>query len=199
MPTNICVLKSGGEFTAEHVQRLAGQVAGLVCLSDVEVPGVKTIPMLHNWPKWFSKFELFRPDIKGDLLYFDLDTVVVGDISELRAANQTTMLSDFYRPHLPASGLMYLKEHDRQKVWDYWIKAPAKHMARAITRECWGDQGILREVLGDEVARWEEQAPGAAVSYKVHCKNGLPSGAKVVCFHGNPRPWDVKHSWMLAY
>jgi len=28
------------------------------------------------------------------------------------------------------------------------------------------------------------------VSYKVHCRAGVPAGARVVCFHGRPKPWD---------
>lgn len=190
----VCVLKSGGEFTPKHVKWLARQVPGLICLSDVPVDGVETIPLIHNWPKWFSKFELFRPDIDGDLLYFDLDTVIVGDLESLDVG-KTTMLSDFYRPHLPASGLMYIKQEDKQRVWDYWIKNPVGHMQRARTTQCWGDQGILRGVLGRGVNRWDE---GLAVSYKVHCKRGVPKGASVVCFHGNPRPWNARQNWIPA-
>ena len=63
---------------------------------------------------------LFHPSIRGDLLYFDLDTVIVGDLSELSSMGRTTLLSDFYYPERPASGLMYLTESDRAKVWAAW-------------------------------------------------------------------------------
>ena len=107
------------------------------------------------------------------------------------------MLSDFYRPSVPASGLMFLKEADRNAVWDHWAADPRGHMRRAVTRACWGDQGIIREVYGDKVARWDAVAPGAVVSYKADLKKMLaPEGASVVCFHGKPRPWDVSHPWI---
>lgn len=189
----VCVLRASREYTPAHAQWLAAQVPDLVVLSDVEVPGVSRLPLLHDWPGWFAKMELFRPDLRGPLLYLDLDTVVLGDLSPLERSGPSRMLSDFYRPHQPASGLMYLTEEDRAKVWAHWMRDPAGHMRRARTTQCWGDQGIIAEALPG-VARWGSEA----VSYKVHCQRAgvPPAGARVVCFHGQPRPWGVKHSWV---
>ena len=189
----VCVLRASREYTPAHVQWLAAQVPDLVVLSDVDVPGVPRLPLLHDWPSWFAKMELFRPDLRGPLLYLDLDTVVLGDLSPLERPGPSRMLSDFYRPHQPASGLMYLTEEDRAKVWGHWMRDSAGHMRRARTPQCWGDQGIIAEALPG-VARWGSEA----VSYKVHCKatGRPPVGARVVCFHGQPRPWGVKHSWV---
>lgn len=189
----LCVLRSSREYTPAHVQWLARQVPGLVVMSDVDAPGVERIPLLHDWQGWWAKMEMFRPDIPGDVLYLDLDTVVLGDLAPLEGSATSRMLSDFYRPHLPASGFMWLTEADRARVWEYWMRDPAAHMRRAVTRDCWGDQGIIGEALPD-VKRWGPEV----VSYKVHCRQrGLPPpGASVVCFHGQPRPWGVKHPWI---
>lgn len=184
----VCVLRSGGEYTPAHVQWLARQVPGLVCISDVDVPGVPTIPLRHSWPGWWSKMELFSDILDGDLLYLDLDTVVIGDLAELESVGKTTMLSDFYFPHRLGSGLMYIAQSDKAKVWQEWMKNPAGHQRRCRTAEYHGDQGFLRGVIGD-CQRWQDVFPGAVVSYKVHCKNKIPDGAKIVCFHGQPRPW----------
>lgn len=198
MVKRVCVLRSGGDYGPEHVQWLARQTVALECLSDVPVPGVKTIPLQHDWPGWFAKFELFRPDLSGDLLYLDLDTVLLHGLQPLieAARHRTTLLSDFYRPAQPASGLMYIAEADKEKVWRHWMRDPAGHMARARTTRCWGDQGILRQVLGDGVQRWQDVAPGQVASYKVHCRQGPPPGARVVCFHGTPRPWAAPDDWI---
>ena len=195
--TPICVLKTSAEYTVQHAQWLAAQVPGIVCLSDVDVPGVKTIPLLHNWPGWWSKMELFRPDLQGDFLYIDIDTVITGDITPLFTVGKTTMLSDFYKPQLPASGLMYISQADKSAVWQQWIKNPASHMQQCRTRDYWGDQGFLRQHLPHQ--RWDNVLPGQIASYKVHCQRGLPPAANVVCFHGTPRPWDVTKTWIPPY
>ncbi|WP_348826653.1 hypothetical protein [Halomonas sp. RT37] len=192
----VCVLRSGGEYGTQHVQWLARQVDMLQCLSDVPVPGVPHIPLQHDWPGWWAKLELFRPDLPGDLLYLDLDTVVLGDLGPLIDATggKTTMLSDFYKPDLPASGLMYIAQRDKAAVWNEWIRGPQHHMRRCRTPRRWGDQGFLASVLRPQ--RWQDIAPGRVVSYKAHCRSGLPATADVVCFHGTPRPWAAKADWI---
>ena len=193
--TRVCVLRSGGEFGPSHVQWLARQVPGLVCLSDIEIPGVHTVPLRHRWPGWWSKMELFSGSIPGDLLYLDLDTVVLGDLAELEQVGQTTLLEDFYKPGLLASGLMYIRGSDKRRVWESWISDPEGHMKRCQSRERWGDQGFLQDVLPAQT--WQQALPGKVVSYKVHCQKSVPHGARVVCFHGKPRPWSARQSWVL--
>lgn len=190
----VCVLRSGNEYGPEHVRWLANQIPGLVCLGDVDVPGVPTIPLKYNWPGWWAKIELFRPDIAGDWLYFDLDTVITGPIDSLLAVGKTTLLNDFYQPSLPGSGVMYIAQGDKEKVWHAWIKSPNQHMQRCVTRQHWGDQGFLRDVLLAQ--RWQSVIPDKLISYKVHCRHGLPPAASVVCFHGNPRPWSSGAPWV---
>lgn len=194
--TRICVLRRGAEFGPRNVQWLAKQIPGLVCLSDVAIPGVETISLQYNWPGWWAKLELFRPDIDGDLLYFDLDTVITGALEDLDGVGKTTMLSDFYRRELPASGLMYIAQADKAAVWAEFTCNPQQHIDRCTTRDCWGDQGFLRGVLSP--LRWQHVLPGKVVSYKAHCGNGLPSETAVVCFHGQPRPWAVNEDWVPA-
>lgn len=36
-------------------------------------------------------------------------------------------------------------------------------------------------------------------SYKRHCKHGLPDDARVVLFHGDPRPKDAPEEWVRRY
>lgn len=205
--TVVCVLRSGGEYKPTHVQALARQVDGLVCLSDVPVPGVPTIPLSHDWPGWWSKMCAFNPElIQGDLLLMDLDTVVLGSIDHLVAIGKTTMLSDFYYPERAASGLMYLTEDDRGAVWDRWMTTPERHMASCGSL---GDQKFVGDCL-PRAARWQDEFPGQIVSYKVHVctrqqsrrgigNGSLPEGARVVCFHGQPRPWAVRADWIPDY
>lgn len=181
--TPVCVLRSGGDFRVEHVQRLAAQVPGLVCLSDVEVPGVELRPLVGSWPGWWAKMEAFSPELDGDILLMDLDTLVLA-LPEV--PRETTVLPDFYRPELMGSGFMYLTARDRAKCWGEWIADPEGHMRRCRTRMRWGDQGFLQDIIGS-AARWGKNV----VSWKIHCRGGIPPWAEVVCFHGTPRPWEV--------
>lgn len=201
----VCVLRTGGEYRPEHVQALSRQVPELTVLSDVDVPGVPRIALKHDWRSWWAKMELFDPDIPGDLIYFDLDTVIVGGIGGLKSLNRTTLLSDFYYPERPASGVMYLTEADRARVWDAWM-ADTDSAMRQCMRE--GDQKFIGSVLHD-AQRFQDVLPGQVVSYKVHVAKGynrrsvgdgsIPDGARVVCFHGKPRPWHVKEEWVPDY
>lgn len=184
MVTSVCVLRSGGDFRPEHVQRLAKQVPGLVCLSDTPVDGVPVIPLVHAWPKWWSKCELMRPDIPGDLFYLDLDTLV---INMPPMPKGDAVLTDFGDPNVIGSGLMYLTEATRARIWADWIKCPEAHMA-AHTKWPAGDQGFLLKHLRGAL-RWQNLI--RVYSWKIHCKRGIPSDADVVCWHGRPRPWAV--------
>ena len=188
-----CVLRTGGIYGPQHVQWLARQIPGLVCLSDIPVCGVPTIELQYHWPGWWSKMELFGPLIDDDILFFDLDTVIVGDIGRL-CVGKTTALRDFYYPDMFASGLMYIRQEDKRAVWMAWLKHPASNMARHRRLPSLGDQGFLSTRLTAD--RWQDVLPGQIVSYKVHCKDGVPPGAAVVCFHGKPKPWDVTADWI---
>lgn len=185
--TPVCVLRSGGEYGPEHVRWLARQVPGLVCLSDVPVPGVETVALRYGWPGWWSKLELFGGAIDGDLMYYDLDTVVLGPVP---VPDRTTVLRDFYYPHRMGSGLMYIAKADKSRVWGAWCADPTGHMRRAGR---WGDQAFLQGFFGS-AQRWQDIAP--VYSYKVHCRQALPVDAAVVCFHGKPRPWACGAAWV---
>lgn len=184
MTTNICVLKSGGEYNESHVYRLAKQLPNLVCISDIKIDGIETIPMANNWPTWWSKLHLFSPLIKGDLFYIDLDSLV---IKMPVMPTETTVLTDFGDSNVIASGLMFLKEADRAQVWDEWIKSPKSHMNAHIKWPA-GDGGFLNRFYNN-CQRWQDVSN--VYSWKYHCAKGIPQDAEVVCWHGKPRPWDV--------
>lgn len=184
MVTNLCVLRSGGDFKPEHVHRLAKQVPDLVCLSDVEIDGIKTIPLKYDWPGWWAKMEMFRPDIKGDIFYLDLDTTV---LKMPAMPTNDTVLTDFGDSRVIGSGLMYLTEQRRAHIWNAFIADPEKAMRENVKWPA-GDQGFLFPYLR-HFQRW--QAIAKVYSWKIHCKKGIPADAEIVCFHGKPRPWDI--------
>lgn len=193
----VTVLRSGGEYLPEHVVRLQAQCrrwhpgVGFVVLSDVEVPGVDRIALEFGWPGWWSKMEALR--IAGPVLYMDLDTSVVGPLEPLlREAllHRFVALRDFNpQQREMGSGLMAWSGSCAD-LYAEFSRDPEGHMRRCSTPRWWGDQGFL-EPRTSYRRYWQDLLPGAVVSWKKHCASGIPAGARVVCFHGKPRPWEV--------
>lgn len=191
----LTVLRSGGEYLPEHVERLAAQVeafapgAEFACLSDVPVPG--RIRMQHDWPGWWSKVEAFR--LSGPILYMDLDTTICGDLAPLfRSDLPFVVLRDFNpKAREIGSGIMAWGG-DMSALYETFKVDPQGHIAANQTARWWGDQGFI-EQHGPAREYWQNVAPGAVVSWKKHCQGGIPDGARVVAFHGKPRPWEVEH------
>lgn len=194
--TVACVLRSGGDFKPEHVQELRAGVRKhllsdhrFVCLSDVAVPGVDTVPLPHAWPGWWAKICLFRPGIfSGRVLYLDLDSVVVGSLEEIASYNgRLAMLSDFFEPEKPASGVMAWEAGEGASAYNLFVGDP-----RAVMGTLHGDQDWLARGLLLPPKRLQDLFPGQLVSWKRHCSAGIPEGARIVSFHGRPRPWEVE-------
>lgn len=198
------VLRFGGDYRPEHVTRLVEQIsahlpgAEIVCLSDVNVP-CDRIALVNHWPGWWSKMELFAPWVDGDLLYLDLDTAVVGSLSDMASVDRLTIMRDVYRADGLQSSIMFLPERERAKVWREWIRKPEVWM-QMYRRG--GDQAFLERLWLGKAAIWQDSLPGQVVSYKVHVRpavrkdrefgNGtVPDGARAIVFHGLPRPWQA--------
>lgn len=201
-PTTIaCVYKTGGDFTAEYVERLVATVSDhtelpyrFVCLTDSnEKFSCETIPLTEGLPGWWSKLELFKT-FWGRTVYFDLDTMLVGNIDPLLCYDgPVALLQDWYSEETKLStGVM---------VWNSPLRFlyPTDSEKRAILQAPQKmDQYFVVERL--ERAKWRvdnvcELLP--IVSYKKHCRDqGVPDDARVVCFHGRPRPHEI--GWRLA-
>lgn len=190
MTTIACVLKSGGEYNVSHVETLQAMVPSrpFVCLSDnPAVPGY--VPLEHGWPGWWSKLELFK--LPGPVLFFDLDTVVTGDIDELILTipkHDFLILRDVYRGKIRQSAMQSSImgwRGDMSYVYDAFVKN-ADYWMKSLR----SDQDFFETAIGD-ATYWQDVLPGALVSFKVDVQGrGVPKDAKVIFFHGQPRPWQ---------
>lgn len=205
------VLKSGGIYDASWVARLRDGVRRhlpidhrFVCLSDVDVPCERIHLKTFAYPGWWSKLELFQE--VGPLLYFDLDTAIVGDLTEIAASameHPFCILRDFYRGgDCFGSGVMAWRGADVAFVYKKFAESPELFMT---TCRDGGDQRFLEFVFDrPKVKRWQDVVGDQIVSYKVHCRNGIPPNARVVCLHGRPKfadmpPTDpVRLAWEMA-
>ena len=213
-----CVLKSGGDFTPHHVRLLSKMVRHnlkvpyrLVLLTDIwnrDVLGSADIvvPLEHDWDGWWSKLELFRPDMPWCVedsvtLYLDLDTVIMDDLFPFFNFAQDMMVLERFRwPDEWATGVMAWK--GPPSSLPYFVFNKDENMA---IRECRNDQRFLMRTLkpkadssGLSIGFWQKEFPGRFTSYKRHVEgNGGPGkGVSVVCFHGKPRPWVVDEAWV---
>lgn len=197
------VLRSGGVYEAEDVRRLASGVhanlpgADIACLTDIEIdiPGVTAIPLKHDWPGWWSKIEMFRPDIPGEFLYIDLDTIITGDLSDMAAIGRLAVMRDVYRPDGLQSSVMFIPDERKAEVWDAFTAGPDRYMAQYAYG---GDQAFLEPLWGNGKASiWQDALPGQVQSYKVAnmASRGVPDNCRAVIFHGQPKPRDI--AWTL--
>jgi hypothetical protein len=199
MLTVACVLKSGGIYDGSWVARLKAGVEQhmkmphrFVCLSDVDVP-CERIALEKDWPGWWSKVEAFK--LEGPVLYFDLDTAIVGDLTDIASRAFPlcgfTILTDFYRPGGFGSGVMAwsngVASGDLRKWYEIFAADPAKWMSLCPG----GDQDFIERMTHRVTSCWQSAnrgyLAGQIVSYKVHCRNGIPADARVVCLHGQPK------------
>lgn len=206
MLTVACVLRSGGDFHADHVRHLQDGVRRwltlpnrFVCLTDTPVAGVDCITDQNLPPKWWGKLTLFKRGLFNSPVFFaDLDTVIVGPLDQIVTGHRFTVLDNFWNgkrglageARYIGSGLMAW-DCDLSPIHDAFAADPARFMAEYQTKEKWGDQAFIRDHTPVPVDRWQEKHPGAVFGFKHHCKNGVPAGASVVCFGGRPRPWHT--------
>lgn len=219
MLTVACVLKSGGLYTAEWVERLQAGVTRhlsvphrFVCLSDVAVP-CERIVLEHGWPGWWSKMELFRVPWSGPVLYLDLDCVVVGSLDEIAGhPHGFTMAHEYYRPAQLCSTAMAWTG-DWSGLYRSFALDAAANMVRYDSSQSRrqgkvGDQAFIEDWMrahGQRVETFRDLFGERSIaSYKVHkCEQGPPAGAAVVAFHGQPKPnafstgW-VKEQWAVS-
>lgn len=206
----VCVLRSSPEFQPRHVQALQRQLAKhaprakLVCLSDVDVPGVECIPLKYDWKDWWCKMEIFRPDVRGDFLLTDLDNIFVGPLDDiLSVKDYTTQVGE-------SNAIAYMTEDMRGQVWREFIRDPAYHMdfwhpLKTPVKHQFGDGGFIKAQLHAK-QHWEELFPGQVINIaqiggrkeKPHVPFMpllrsllLPPEARVLLCWRPHRPWNV--------
>lgn len=204
----VTVLRSGGDYNASHVKWLHAQLPDTyekICLTDIDIPGVKTIKLTTDYPGWWSKIELFDPSkIQDDIFYIDLDVVIVGDISHILEHRELTMLEDFFSQEMFNSAMMFIPHNAKSIVWETFNKYPKQFMTRYKKG---GDQEFITK-LYPYALNWQIVFPNQIFSYKKHIvkpskkykhsigNGSLPKDARIICFHGKPRPWDCGEEWV---
>lgn len=181
MLTVACVLSEGPRraYDRSHVRRLGEMVAEhmlqpycFVCLDDSPFSG------------WWAKVSLFEPGrFSGRVLYLDLDVTVVGGLDDL---------ADYPAPFVIIRDWNLPGFNSSVMTWDAGV---ADHFYTHFTPE------VMGRMPGDQNWIMKKMLSAATfprdwcLSYKRHIRDGsgvLPSDARVICFHGKPKPWEVE-------
>jgi hypothetical protein len=201
---NIVCLKWGNKYSAEYVNKLYSSVIRNTtieikfhCFTD-DHTGVNRNIIVHPLPysnleSWWNKLYLFSNDIditiREKIFYIDLDTLIVDNIDDLLNvdSDKIVVLEDFLKGVATSagdmgSGLMSWTHGQYSEVWEEFIKNPAVAIKKV---EPHGDQHWIDLCIKDR-HYWQELFPNKVVSFKVHCLNGLPKNAAIVCYHGKP-------------
>ena len=202
---SVCV---GNKYSDDYVIRLKKMVERnittehrFICLSDRAIEGVECFITPVDWPGWWQKLYLFTASnyYGGFNLYFDLDVVIVGDVTRLVSAPLSMPKNWARSGHGGCQSSVMSWGIDCSTITRLFdptkLSAPANgNYGYYGDKSLWGDQEFITDVLGE---------PGEVIepmygiySYKYHCLNGPPDDAKVVCFHGSPKPHEVNEKWV---
>ena len=204
---SVVCLKAGTLYGPEYVNKLAAMVARnlkqpyhFICFTDDKrglAADILTWPIPVNLDGWWGKLALFSPGLfSGRVLFFDLDTVILGSIDNIAHYDGPfAMLRDFNFAAQYASGVMAWQPSSiTESIWHSWN-------ATGRPRPEGGDQRIIEGTFrADNFVPdlWQDLFPGALVSYKLDCFYVPPKpAAKVVCFHGIPKPHECKRKFVM--
>jgi lipopolysaccharide biosynthesis glycosyltransferase len=189
--------------------------------STRHVPAPYIKHALEEWdgvrgPKrsWWYKIQLFNTQNclkdQGKMLYFDLDTVIVGNIDWLWQVNKDKFWAARDFKYLMKSSkwainssVMWFDPKDYAHVYNEFDPNSIINNPRCPWH---GDQDYIFEKVKNNVAfynsdqilsyRWQVMQGGYDFRYRKHKDPGaasvVPPEASVLIFHGNPKPHEVK-------
>jgi hypothetical protein len=198
----ICVFKTGADFSPENVTSLKRAVEKnsslgrieFFCLTNHEglLKEEWTVRLENGYNGAWCLPEIFKT--KGPAIFTGLDTIILGSIDPLidlaeRSKDEVYMIRKFgQRPYKRpfANGAM-VWNRDLSFLWDNYNYPKVKE--KFPLEQDYVANSLLNS--GVEV-RFLQNYIGGLYSYKQHCKRRLPRDARMVMFHGTPRPWDLK-------
>jgi hypothetical protein len=206
MLTVACV-KWGTLYSVDYVHKLEAMVRRNLtlpyqfkCFTDDRAGLDHSIvePLYSGLESWWGKVSLFQSGLFSDrVLFLDLDTVIIGNIDEIALYDGPfAILRDFIFPQHYGSGVMSWKPSaETEVIWNAWNLAGRPKPKR-------GDQEIIEKYIRPfNIAEpWQDLFPGQFVSYKLECFFQPPSPqAKIVCFHGTPKPHECKRKFITEH
>ena len=224
-PVNIICMKWGTKYGADYVNRLYGMIARhlilpfqLSCFTDDACdirPEVRIcdLPKLQlpagaperGWNK-LSTLDTELGGLSGDVLFLDLDVVIVGSLDEFFSyPGKFLIIRDAkLRRRLIGNSSVYRFEVGRYAD----VLARFRHEFDTIRETYRNEQAYLSAAIHEkgELDFWPDVW---CPSFKYHCMKPwplsylqdatIPDGAKIAIFHGHPEPHEaiagITHKW----
>ena len=207
MITVACV-RTGSKYGIDYVAKLRNMVAShlptdhrFICLTDQPetLEGVEMIP-IKGLSGWWAKMALFSPDVRGSgkCIYFDLDTVIIGDLSPLAnigadfatCANFTKAVMPKY-PCKYGSCVMVLADGFGADIWRSFMAE-----SQRIIASCkYGDQQAIEHLYPDAVLLQQVLPDGYMVGRR-DFSDERPENAAIMIFAGQHKPHNTPHAWL---
>lgn len=192
MTTRFACVKTGTRYGDHYVRKLKAMIARhmphtnwrLTCYGDRPVEGVDFVQTPPELPGWWAKLYLFS--LGKPLFYFDLDTIIVGDLSRMLCWDGFGILKDPWQAGY-GSGIMKLTGNEGA-VWDKFQVGMISTLR--------GDQDWINIALPDQRTFPTDWFP----SYKANKLGAAPpADAIAVNFHGFPKPHQITSGWVPAH
>lgn len=180
----------------------------------LEMPSELTGPK----KSWWYKMQLFNSEHhKGQLLYFDLDVVIVRDLEWLfdLPLNYLYGIRDFRylqgRQNITMnSSCMWWNVDKYNYVWEEFLRRGPV----SVSKQFYGDQDFITSVINYnerrffedrhfESYRWQCLDGGFDFQRRQHRRPGtgvvIANDTSVVVFHGKPKPHEITHPAIIAH
>jgi hypothetical protein len=227
-----CVIH-GNAYDWQYVERLYNMLSrhispGIKLHVYTEATRPVPEPMIKHeltpWPitstkkSWWYKMQLFNPAHHvGPLLYFDLDTVIVGNIDWIwqQPAAYFWAIRDFkylWRPNHTGvnSSVMWWNTEHYKNVWDTF----AQQDLATIMRKYPGDQDYISAVIPENQRRffdvnrvqsWRWQCLDGGYDFRKRRHRAPETGTQItdstsiMVFHGNPKPEQITDQTVVTH
>lgn len=207
-------MNTGGHAPDDEVRALRRQVDRhlsieheFMCITEKSVDGIDTVKPINDIPGFWGKVNLFAPTVsRKHNLWLDLDVTITQSIDALVAplrGSQLRICKNWAQSGHGGcqSSVMYWEGWDAQIIFDEFDHNIAKWPPRTDTfwpngQVQYGDQEWITYLRDTQRLEVEYFDPAHVVSYKYHCREGLPPDSLVQVFHGKPDPGDVNDDWV---
>lgn len=205
-------------YTYEHVNRVYKMVYRhyrkpfrFVCITD-NPTGIEceTIPLWQDHlhlagivPGTFCRVKIFSPEMRELLgpriISLDLDCVIVDNLQPIFDRKEPFIgwraVVAKRGPVIYNASIFALNTGTFPKLWtDFKGARSVKEMAaHGFTSNCGTEQAWTSYKLGPKMPVWTSQDGVLSYKYQVKKQNSLPSGARIVFFHGALKPENARH------